>query len=77
MEVQREAIHICGYWTDAIVPEPVHIVIRAATLATSCASDIGFTRLPDGTYVHVNDMDPDAPPFRWLSEGYTSFAAAK
>jgi Protein of unknown function (DUF1257) len=58
VDVHREGIHIRGYWTDAIVPEPVHIVIRAATRCTSYASDIGFTRLPDGTYrVHVNDMD--------------------
>ena len=58
VEVHREGIHIRGYWTDAIVQEPVHIVIRAATLGTSYASDIGFTRLPDGTYrVHVNNMD--------------------
>jgi hypothetical protein len=54
----REGIHIRGYWADAIVAEPVHIVIRAATLGTNYGSDIGFTRLPDATYrVHVNDMD--------------------
>ena len=67
VEVHREGIRIRGYWTDAIVPEPVHIVIRAATLATDYASDIGFTRLPDGTYrVHVNDMDREYGR-AWLS----------
>ena len=66
VDVFQEGTQIRGYWTDAQVPEPVHIVIRAATLGTSYASDIGFTRLPDGTYrAHVNDMDRGYGP-AWL-----------
>jgi hypothetical protein len=58
VEVFQEGTRVRGYWTDAHLSEPVHVVIRAATLGTSYASDIGFTRLPDGTYrAHVNDMD--------------------
>ena len=58
VEVFHEGTRIRGYWEDAEVPEPVHVVIRAATLQGDCVSDIGFTRLPDGTYwAHINDMD--------------------
>jgi hypothetical protein len=58
VEVFQEGTRIRGYWRDTYVPEPVHIVIRAATLQGDYVSDIGFTRLPDGTYrAHINDMD--------------------
>jgi hypothetical protein len=66
VEVFRDGTQIRGYWTDAHLSEPVHVVIRAATLGASYASDIGFTRLPDGTYrAHVNDMDRQYGP-AWL-----------
>lgn len=67
VEVFKEGTHLRGYWADARIAEPVHIVIRAATLEGSYASDIGFTRLPDGTYrAHVNDMDVGQYRPRWL-----------
>ena len=67
VEVFKDGTELRGYWTDAHVSEPVHIVIRAATLAGSYTSDIGFTRLADGTYrAHVNDMDLRQYGSAWL-----------
>jgi hypothetical protein len=57
VEIFKEGMTIRGAYGD-LVPEPVHIVIRGSTLAGDRISDIGFSRLPDGSYrAHLNDWD--------------------
>jgi hypothetical protein len=57
VEVFKEGTTIRGAYGD-LVPEPVHIIIRGSTLAGHRISDIGFSRVPDGSYrAHLNDMD--------------------
>lgn len=67
VEVFQKGTELRGYWEDARVSELVHVVIRAGTLGGSYVSDIGFTRLPDGTYrAHINDMDLRQYGSAWL-----------
>jgi hypothetical protein len=57
VEVYREGTTIRSAYGD-VLPEPVHIVIRASTLKGHRLSDIGLSRLPDGSYrAHLNDID--------------------
>ena len=57
VEVYKEGTTIRGAFGD-LLPEPVHVVIRGWTLKGDRVSDIGFSRLPDGSYrAHLNDID--------------------